>query len=232
MELWNDLRLERFVFEDRDALIVFPEEGTSNGRMILKSEYWDAFPATEIALVKQGFHLCFIKNVNRWGTDEVLDTQARFVRFVAEKYGLQQKAVPVGMSCGGLIATKFAAKYPELVSCLYIDAPLLDLRTNGNPPSVREFLKVLNMETIECLDDYHEMPIYKIPQLVANRIPVIMVIGGSDIIVPYEANGALLEKAYRDAGIEIEVYCKPECGHHPHGLEDCKPVLDFIMAHS
>ncbi|MBQ2786282.1 MAG: alpha/beta fold hydrolase [Oscillospiraceae bacterium] len=231
MELWNDLRLERFVFEGRDALVVFPEEGTSNGRLILKSEYWDAFPTTEIELVKRGFHLCFIKNVNRWGTEEVLDTQARFVRYVAEKYGLQQKVVPVGMSCGGLIATKFGAKYPELVSCLYIDAPLLNLRTNGNPPSVREMLKVLGYADVSELDNYFEMPIHKIPALVANKTPVIMVVGGSDVIVPFEANGALLEKAYREAGIEIEVYCKPECGHHPHGLENCKPVLDFIMTH-
>ena len=231
MELWNDLRLERFTFENRDALVVFPEEGTANGRLILKSEYWNAFPATEIELVKRGFHLCFIKNVNRWGTDDVLDTQARFVRFVAEKYGLQQKVVPVGMSCGGLIATKFAAKYPELVSCLYIDAPLLDICSNGNPPSVSEVLRVLNMADFSELENYREMPIHKIPALVANKTPIIMVVGGSDVIVPFEANGALLEKAYRDAGIEIEVYCKPECGHHPHGLEDPKPILDFIMTH-
>lgn len=231
MELWNGLKMERFTFEKRDALVVFPEEGTANGRLILKSEYWDAFPATEIELVKKGFHLCFINNVNRWGTDDMLDTQARFVRYVAEEYGLEQKVVPVGMSCGGLIGIKFAAKYPELVSCLYIDAPLLDYRTNGNPPSVRELLKVLGFADISELDNYFEMPIHKIPTLVANKTPIIMVVGGSDVIVPFEVNGALLEKAYRAAGIEIEVYCKPGCGHHPHGLEDCKPVLDFIMTH-
>jgi len=231
MELWNGLELERFTFEERDALIVFPEEGTANGRLVLKSEYWNAFPDTEVALVKLGFHLCFIKNVNRWGTEDVIDTQARFVRFVAEKYGLQQKVVPVGMSCGGLIATKFAAKYPELVSCLYIDAPLLDLRTDGNEPSTLELLKVLGYANISELDNYFEMPIHKIPLLVENKIPVIMVVGDSDIIVPYECNGALLEKAYREAGLEIEVYSKPGCGHHPHGLEDCTPILNFIMTH-
>ena len=231
MELWNGLKLERFTFEGRDALIVFPEEGTANGRLVLKSEYWDAFPATEIALVKLGFHLCFIKNVNRWGTEDVIDMQARFVRFVAEMYGLQQKVVPVGMSCGGLIATKFAAKYPELVSCLYIDAPLLDLRTDGYQPSVDEMLKVLNMDSLECLDDYHEMPLDRIPALIENKIPIVMVVGGADVIVPLEKNGALLENAYREAGVEIQVHCKPECGHHPHGLEDCQPILDFIMTH-
>ena len=231
MELWNGLRIEHFTYEERDALVVFPEEGTANGRLILKSEYWDAFPETEIELVKLGFHLCFIKNVNRWGTEDVIDTQARFVRFVAEKYGLQQKVVPVGMSCGGLIATKFAAKYPELVSCLYIDAPLLDICSNGNPPSVSEVLQVLNMADFSELENYKQMPIHKIPLLVEYKIPVIMVVGDSDIIVPYERNGALLEKAYKEAGLEIEVYSKPGCGHHPHGLEDCKPILDFIMTH-
>ena len=41
-------------------------------------------------------------------------------------------------------------------------------------------------------DDYHQALLQRIPVLVANRIPVVMVLGGSDMIVPYEVNGALL----------------------------------------
>lgn len=58
-----------------------------------------------------------------------------------------------------------------------------------------------------------------------------MVAGGSDPVVPFCENGALLQKAYEEAGLEIPVYIKPECEHRPHGLEDPRPVIDFIMTH-
>ncbi len=230
-ELWNGFAAERFTLDGRDAIVVFPHEGKSNGRLALKTEYWDAFPATEAALLEEGFHLCYIKNDNRWGTDSVLDAQAALIRYVSRKYHLQTKVVPVGMSCGGLIAVKLAAKYPELVSCLYLDAPALDYRTLGSQPTLDEALRVLNLDSVCRLDNYPEMALNKIPLLIDNRIPVVLVAGDSDSVVPYLSNGALLESAYRDAGIPIEVYIKPGCEHHPHGLEDPAPVVQFAVTH-
>jgi len=146
MEQWNGFALERFIFEDHEALVVFPN-GNANGRLALKTEYWDAFPATEIELAKKGFHLCYIKNNHRWGAWDDLDRKARFVEFVAEKYGLSPRCVPVGMSCGGLFGIKFAAKYPQLVACLYLDAPVLNYMScpchfgaaDSPPPPCRKF---------------------------------------------------------------------------------------------
>jgi pimeloyl-ACP methyl ester carboxylesterase len=68
--------------------------------------------------------------------------------------------------------------------------------------------------------------------LLKNDIPVVMVAGGNDIIVPYEENGAILEKFYKENGGRIKVYIKPECGHHPHGLENYKMVVDEIEKYS
>ena len=119
--MWNGFACEHFSFEDHEATVVFPAEGTERGRLLVKTEYQDAFPeAAEIPLLQKGFHLCFIKNDNRWGTDPDLDRKARFIRFVCEKYNLSTRVVPVGLSCGGLIAAKLAAKYPELIACLYL----------------------------------------------------------------------------------------------------------------
>lgn len=239
-ECWHGFDLERFLFEEQEALIVFPQEGTAIKRLAVKTEYWDAFPNTEIQLIEKGFHLCYLKNKNRWGIDEDLDRKARFVRFVAEKYHLNQKTVPIGMSCGGLIAIKFAAKYPELVSCLYLDAPVLNYMScpcgfgAGAPldgeRGVVEILNALNL-TLSQLISYRDMPMDKLPQLMNQRIPVVMVAGDADGIVPYEENGSLLQQAYESAGIDFKLFIKPGCGHHPHGLEDCRAVVDFILSH-
>ncbi len=127
MELWCGFSKKVFEFEEKKAIVVFPREGTANGRLAIKTEYWDAFPhAVEIPLLEKGFHLCYVENTSRWGLEEDLDRKARFIRAVAAEYGLDPKSVPVGMSCGGLMAVKLAAMHPDVVGCLYLDAPVIN----------------------------------------------------------------------------------------------------------
>lgn len=233
---WKGYNCEEFVFEGHKAIIVFPKDGTANGYLALKTAYWSAFPQTELMLLEKGFHLGYVDHDNRWGTDADVDRKAAFVRYVHEKHQLNLRCVPVGMSCGGLFAIKLAAKYPELVQCMYLDAPVLNYMSCpcgfgvGKPLAETndEILKALGMRDISELLSYREMPLDKLDKLVEHRIPVVMVAGDSDQIVPYCENGVLLEKAYRNAKIYIEVYIKPGCDHHPHGLSDPAPVVEFI----
>ena len=239
-EMWKGYPCEKLEFEEHSALIVYPEEGTSNGYLAVKTEYWGAFPdAIETSLLAKGFHLCFIKNDNRWGINEDLDRKARFIRYVQAKCGLKPQCVPIGMSCGGLIAIKLAARYPELVKCLYLDAPVVNYMScpcgfgvgtalSGN---CTEILNALGLKSISQLLAYRDMPLDKLPVLVENKIPVVIVAGDSDRTVPYCENGVFVEQAYKAAGVEIEVYIKPGGDHHPHGLPDPTVVLDFILKH-
>jgi hypothetical protein len=43
-------------------------------------------------------------------------------------------------------------------------------------------------------------------------------------------NTSIVEQRYKAAGGTIRVIHKPGIGHHPHGLEDPTPVVDFIRA--
>ena len=235
---WKGYPCRYFTFEDHEATVVFPEK--PNGFLAVKTEYQNAFiNAIEVPLLEQGFHLCFLKNDNRWGADEDLDRKSRFVRFLQKEYGLKETCVPIGMSCGGLIAIKFAAKYPELIQCLYLDAPVLNYMScpagfgigNQLENFPGEIFKALKLSSISELICYRDMPMDKLPVLVERRIPAVLVAGDSDSTVPYCENGILLEKAYRAAGIDLEVYLKPGCEHHPHGLEDPTPALQFILRH-
>ena len=156
---------------------------------------------------------------------------------MAETYGLEEKCVPVGMSCGGLIAVKFAALYPELVHCLYLDAPVMNFLscpaalTGSSNVMWEEFQKAMGM-TLSDLISYREHPIDKIPTLIENRIPVITVYGDSDDVVFWHENGAILEKAYMQTDIPCKFIGKKGCNHHPHGLEDTSPIVEFIENHS
>ena len=237
MELWNGFVCKNFEFEGHAATVVFPKEGKSTGGLVLKTEYQHHFPeAAEIPLLSLGYHVCFIENDNRFGQKEDLDRKARFVRFLQEKYGLRKKCVPVGFSCGGMIALYFAERYPELVSCLYIDAPVVNFMSwpcyfgrSTRPPHLDEILPALGLNDLAELLAYRAMPLDKIPSLVEKRIPLVMASGDSDTVVPYHENGIFVERAYRDAQLPIEVYIKPGGDHHPHGIPDPTPVVEFIL---
>jgi len=235
---WNGFERLDFLFEGREAILILPKEENKCSKWLLKTEYFDAFPQFEIEMVKLGWHLAFISNKTRWCLDEDLDLKARFADFLNEEFGLYGKCVPVGMSCGGLIGTKFAARYPEKVSCLYIDAPVLNLLScpggigiGSEGISYDEYFQATG-RTISELICYREHPIDKMPILLENKMPIIMVAGDSDPVVPYCENGAILEKFYKENGGEIEIHIKPGCAHHPHGLEDNTPIINFVLAHT
>lgn len=237
---WNGFACEEFEFEGYPAEVIIPDKKIPSPVLLVKTEYFGAFPETEISLLEKGYYLGFIKNKNRWGTDDDIDRKARFIKFVTGKYGLKEKCVPVGMSCGGLIAVKLAAKYPELIACLYLDAPVVNYMScpcgfgAGNPLNAdfSEIMNALSIGSIGELLAYRDMPLDKIHLLIENRIPVVMAAGDSDDTVPYDENGIFIEKAYRDSGIDFTLFLKPGCNHHPHGLDDPKPLTDFIITHS
>ena len=83
--------------------------------------------------------------------------------------------------------------------------------------------------SLSKLISYRENPIDKLDILVKNNIPIILVCGLSDNIVPYEENGEILYDYYKENGGNIAKYLKNGCGHHPHGLDDNNPIVDFIV---
>ena len=233
---WNGFRRIDFEFMGRNAILVFPNEDNQCNKWLLKTEYFNAFPELEIEMVKRGWHLAYISNITRWCLDEDLDVKKAYAEYLIKEYGLAQKCVPVGMSCGGMIAVKFAAKYPEHVSCLYLDAPVMNLLScpcglgKAGDDMYQEF-KDATGKTIADLINYREHPVDKLPCLLENKLPVILVYGKDDIVVPYDENGTILEQSYLENGGVLKVIGKEGCGHHPHGLEDNSQIIEFILEH-
>lgn len=235
--IWKGFRRIDFLFEGKEAIIVFPNMATQKKNWLLKTEYFGAFQNFEIEMLHRGWHLVYVQNVTRWCLDEDLDRKDRFADFLHTEYGLSEKCVPVGMSCGGLIASKFAAKYPHCVSVLYLDAPVMNFlscpaKVGGQADEMLdEFIEAMGI-TLSQLLSYREHPIDKMPALLKNNIPIVLVYGDSDDVVPYHENGMLLEKYYKENGGTLLAIGKSGCGHHPHGLEDNTPIIEFVEKYS
>ena len=231
-----------FSFLGRDAIIVFPEVA-KNRRFCMKTEYFDAFPDTEIRMLQEGYTLTYIQNRTRWGTDDDCTVRSQFAAFIAATFDLHPRFICVGMSCGGFHAVNFASRYPEQVAFLYLDAPLLSMESymhswesgakTGRPEPFpdaifREYQNAYGFSNKGEVAMFRDEPIHRLQVLADHKIPVGLVYGGSDHeVLPYE-NAERLIAFYETTGVPFRVFCKPDCDHHPHGLEDPTALLAFM----
>jgi len=237
---WHKYPYHAGEFMGQPYIVVCPKDVPANGKWILKTEYFGAFPETEFALLERGYHVAHVHNISRWCPDEVTETQAAFVDFVHSRFGLSKTCVPVGMSCGGMQAIFLAAKYPETVSCMFIDAPVLNYcdfpgrlgNTSCEKVWENEFLKTYPGMTRAKLLDFPHHPMNMANILIENKIPIIMLYGTEDSTVIYNENGAFFEEAYKETPELLTVVKREYQGHHPHGIpQNPEIIVDFILKH-
>ena len=225
-----------FTLEDYVCKLIKPK-CKPNGKWVLKTHYFTAFPETERLFLERGYHLAFQTNRTSFATEDDIERKARFVKFVSKEFGLAPTCSMVGMSCGGLYAVTLTAAHPELADVLYLDAPVMNLLSicdlgDAKSGLCETTLKWMEMSMSEMLA-YRDHPIDKMHILLGRDIPIVMVSGDADTVVPYHENGALLEDYYRRHGGRIRVWLKPGGDHHPHGLTDREAeVVDAIEAFS
>ena len=231
--VWNGFKRLDFRFEDHEAILVVPDVPTQDKRWLFKTEYFGAFPNFEIEMLGKGYYLAYVKNTTRWCLPEDTQRQVRFAKFLHTEFGLHKKFVTVGMSCGGMQAVYLSAAAPELTALCYIDAPVLNFLScpyglgAGYGSNFKEFFAHRGL-SIKDLLSYRNHPIDCVPKLIENRVPVYLICGDSDHIVPYVENGEVMYQMYKAAGAPIELALKPGCDHHPHGLEDNTPLIAAV----
>lgn len=220
--------------DGRKIFIACPREGTANGRWALKTEYYGAFPDVQLRLLEKGYHVVHIENKTRWNLPEDTDARHALCEYMNKKYGLSEKCVIIGMSCGGMQGIYSAAKYPDDISCMYLDAPVVNLLScpaglgSATSEMMGEFTEKTGM-SLKTLISYRNHPLDCLGAVAEKNIPLFLVGGDSDTIVPFDENGAFIEAAYKKAGSIIKTVVKKGCDHHPHSLEDNTPIIDFIL---
>lgn len=222
---WNGYKCEEFEFEKKNAIIVFPKIAEPCKNWLLKAEYWNGFPQTEIEMLKKGFHLAYIENESRFATFSDCERKSRFVNYIVQKYALRDKCIPVGYSCGGAHAVNFAGYFPDSVCCLFIDAPVLNFCDYpGRLPDEKcenvwknEFIFAYPNITRAQLLNFSNHPINRTETLKKHKIPIIMLYGTEDNTVNYNLNGKLLELEYENCPQLLTIIPRPLQGHHPHG---------------
>ena len=226
-----------FELEGHRCEVIAPDTPAEGRPFVFRTEFFHAFDMADRALLKKGYHLVYCNFSNEYGSPAAIEVFYRFHRYLVRMFGLSEKAALFGFSRGGLYAVNYALAHPEAVACLYLDAPVVDLASwpagkgkgCGSPDEWRDcYTRVVGCEREEDAFSWPHNPINRLSDLAALHLPTILVAGDSDRVVPYEENGALLVKAYEEAGADITLILKEGCDHHPHSLEDPTPVTEFV----
>jgi len=60
------------------------------------------------------------------------------------------------------------------------------------------------------------------------KVPILVVYGDADKVVPHKENSVMIFDRYKALGGPAEQIVKPGGDHHPHGLSDPKPIVEFF----
>ena len=233
--LWEGCDRYDFKVEGRDALVVVPKEAAPGRPWIWRPAFFGAFPSVDKALLKEGWHLAYYDVTHLYGSPRSVSLAKAFYDYVVPKFNLSRKVVVEGLSRGGYFSFAWADAYPETVSSLYVDAPVCDITSwpgRKQPELWKGFLEEWGVRDEDVDGGFAGNALAHLPGIAAAGIPVISVCGGADETVPYDENMLKVQEAFRNMGGAVEVIVKPDCGHHPHSLEDPTPVMDFVVNHT
>ena len=220
--------------------IVCPKHPVPGTYWAWKGEFLDAFPGTELALLEKGFYIVYLEFPDRFGCPEAVRKWNDLHSILTNKHGFAEKPALIGLSRGGLYCYQWAIANPQRVACIYGDAPVCDIRSwpggkgadLGSPDDWKKLMKVFGFASEAEVIAYNRNPIDNLTPLIENHVPILHVYGDVDDVVPWKENTGVLAKRYRQMGGDITLIGKPGCGHHPHGLSNPVPVVDFILRHT
>jgi pimeloyl-ACP methyl ester carboxylesterase len=233
---WNGYEKLDFAVEGRAALLVQPKAAAPGRPWIWRTEFFGHEPQADIALLGKGWHVAYVNVQNLYGAPVALDAMDKFYAHLRKEYGLGAKPVLEGFSRGGLFAFNWAARHPDQVTSLYVDAPVCDFKSwpggkgkgQGSAGDWQRLLKVYGLTEEQALA-YKLNPVDNLAPLAKAKISILSVCGDADKVVPIEENTRLVEQRYKALGGHIEVIVKPGCDHHPHSLKDPAPIVEFVQ---
>ena len=237
-DTWNGYTRHNFTVAGCAAWVVEPKQAAPGKPWTWCMEFPGAFTERTgvLQLLTKGFHHVHLAVGNTFGGPEAVKKMNEFYKVLAAG-GLAKKGALIGISRGGLYAYRFAAEYPDRVACIYGDAPVCDFKSwpggQGKSRLSRGDWSAV-LRSYEFKDEaealaYTKNPVDNLAPLAAAKIALLHVIGDADKVVPVPENTDLVEQRYKQLGGQITIIHKPGVDHHPHGLDNPQPIVDFIL---
>ena len=238
---WEGFYRYDFAVNGKPAIVVAPHAAAAGRPWAWRGEFFGAYANVDAALLARGFHIAYLRVPDLFGCPAAVGYWNDFYRELTGTRGLAKKVALIGLSRGGLYCFNWAIAHPDQVACIYADAPVADFKSwpgrHFQPPPkgdkyAGEWVKLLRAygfkSDAEALA-YRGNPVDNLEPLAAARVPLLVVYGDADTTVPWEENTGVIAARYRELGGSITLIPKPGADHHPHGLTDPAPIVDFIL---
>lgn len=160
----------------------------------------------------------------------------KFTAFYDEmvRRGYSRKPVLLGQSRGGLMMLTWAMRHPDKLAAFAGIYPVCNLASwpmKNSRKAVLEDYKLPEEELSKNIKRYN--PIDNLQGLLAHKVPLFLVHGNADRLVPYDENGALLRQRYEAGGGTIAVKIIEGEGHKVSpSFFACQELLDFVVKHA
>lgn len=218
--------LYEFPLEGRTAKIILPNQPAEGKPWLLRTVYWRAFPNSEDVMIQKGWAVATIQTSDSFSTPGDIAQQTALYDCLVKEHGFAPKPIVFGMSLGGLSALRWAIIHPEKICGIYVDAPVANFNDWKEHALWKAAVREYGFSEAELLQGAGS-PINGCRQIAEHKIPMLLICGAADQIVHYETNGKRVAEEFKKAGGDLTEIVKPDGDHHPHGLDDPRPVVEF-----
>lgn len=237
---WNGLARHDFRVDGANVIVVAPAKPLAGRPWVWRGEFFGAFPNADIELVKGGWHLAYINVPNLFGSPRAVARWGKFHEVLVKEHGLHPRPGLIGLSRGALYCMAWAAAYPDKTLAVYLDNGVCDFKSwpggkvkglgagQGSLTEWQNVLTAFGFKNDEEAIAYKGNPVDALAPLARRKIPLLLVYGDSDKVVPHTENSSIVYDRYRSLGGPVERIIKPGGDHHPHGLPDPRPVAAFF----
>lgn len=235
-----------FDFNGRKAWIVEPKEGApvdSDRRWVWTMQWMGAYLNRTGApdLVKGGWRHVHLEAFDTRANEDGLKALSDFQDYLVRELGFAPKANLIGMSWGGFYSIRYANAFPEKISRIYLDAPLLNFEGFGGDATktptaaaalIGSWAKSAPADGNWSTDP--RMPVNMAGAIAKAGIPVYLLYGGQDQTVNPKLNCERFAEHFRAEGGQLKVESRPLYGHHPHGFEhgDMSRIIEYFRLDS
>jgi cephalosporin-C deacetylase-like acetyl esterase/pimeloyl-ACP methyl ester carboxylesterase len=243
-----------FPLANGNVSVICPKTPAPGKPWLWRGSFWGekVNPATELTvladlkLLDKGFHVVIAGPGIPLGHPDGAKRMDAVYAEMTGKYGFAKKPALMGLSREALSVYRWASANPDKVACIYIDNGVCDLKSwpggkrvigntslaDGEPAQWQLMLKTYQFKSDADALAYQGNPVDILEPLAKAKVPLLHVCGDSDTTVPYAENSAVVKDRYEQMGGKIVVILKKGASHHPHGLEDPTPIIEFICSHA
>jgi pimeloyl-ACP methyl ester carboxylesterase len=211
---------DTFTILDRPAFVFMPEEAkrSSPQPWIFYAPTLPAYPDEAERWMHQSFldagiAIAGVDVGEAYGSPASHSAFNALYEELTTKRGFAKKACLFGRSRGGLWVSSWAIAHPEKVSGIIGIYPVYDFRTYPKLEAAAPAYGLSSQELDRRSKEFN--PVEKISVLARAKIPVTIIHGDQDVVVPLEQNSAELSRVYKAEGCGelVTLIVAPGQGH-------------------